>query len=153
MHDNKILKEIGISITPYSNLVYFGYSEEGLILTQDSVGEIRVLFNDRNWTPVFTSDQRGSSKRFWCLGMCEYQLFGVQLPKDVLEPPVFPRPQTTILKMELQTVNENEKRFNDILLKKMILEHEKYRSQYWIKYKIGRENGDLLQRYSSSILF
>lgn len=54
--------------------------------------------------------------------------------------------------MELQTVNENEKKFNDILLRKMILQHEKYRNQNWMKYKIGRDNSDLLSRYSSSIL-
>ena len=84
--------------------------------------------------------------------MSDYNLIGVKLNKDELEPPVFNKPLPKLIKISLSNVNETDPGINEILLKKLILEHERKRFALWYKYFIIREKKDVLNNYSRSIM-
>ena len=81
------LKEVNIPLTPNYKLTWIGFSEEGLILSQDGNGVIRGLF-DETWVQIIDNDK---NKKIWMFGMSDYKILGVHLGTNELEPSVFPR--------------------------------------------------------------
>jgi chromosome transmission fidelity protein 4 len=80
----EIFKETGLPITPFSSLVWVGFSEEGLPITKDSKGIVRALVGFNAWTPIY--DDSDKNHILWLKGMIDYNLIGFYLGKDELEP-------------------------------------------------------------------
>ena len=72
----RLLYETKLCVTPYSRLTWFGYSDDGVLYTQDSEGCIRVLVNRSLWVTVF---EDSSQRRFWLLGIMDNDLIGYRL--------------------------------------------------------------------------
>ncbi len=54
--DNQaIILDKSVAHTPYNKIEWFGFSEEGMIMTYDSNGIIRALFYEKSWTQIFDS--------------------------------------------------------------------------------------------------
>lgn len=64
-HSGEVIKEAGVPITPFATLTWFGFSDEGLVLTKDSKGIIRALVGFSTWIPIFESPE---NKNFWLKG-------------------------------------------------------------------------------------
>ncbi len=59
-----------------------------MILTYDTAGIVRCYQNGNIWVPISKQDP----KKFWMVGMWDYDILGCSLHKDELEPLVFKRP-------------------------------------------------------------
>lgn len=150
--------DVPIPINPFFSLAWFGFSHEGLIIIQETSGVIKGLFNKCNWVTFYDNFEESSTKRkFWLLGMIDYELIGVPLGKDELEPSSFPLPQTKIIQIELpfvkgkDWVSEN-KIYEKILWNKLIIDHEKFRNNQWYHLKISRDKVSHLHKYSDNIM-
>lgn len=158
VEQESIIIDCQIPITPYFTLDWFGFSHEGLIILQESSGIIKGLFNKTNWVTFYDNNEESKLKRkFWLVGMIDYELIGVPLGKDELEPSSFPLPQTKIIQIELPFVKTNEwwsesKIYEKILWNKLLIAHEKFRNKSWYLFKFSRDKYDHLHKYSDNIL-
>lgn len=149
----KIMTECHLPVTPYSTLSWFGFSQEGLLILQEHTGIIKAFFNESSFITLYDIEEGNEKKKFWLVGMMDYEIIGVGLNKDELEPGCFPLPQTKILNINLPFIkNPDNASYEKILWKKLILEHEKFRKKMWSDLKFSREINDALFIYSSSIM-
>lgn len=125
---------------------------------QESSGIIKGLFNKSNWVTFYDNMEETTTKRkFWLIGMIDYDLIGVPLGKDELEPSTFPLPQTKIIQIELPFIKTKDwwsenKIYEKILWNKLIVQHEKFRNQNWFYLKSSRDKNNHLHKYSDSIM-
>ena len=161
VYDNEldsIVIDCPVPITPYFTLAWFGFSHEGLIILQESSGIIKGLFNKTNWVTFYDNNEESKLKRkFWLIGMIDYELIGIPLGKDELEPSSFPLPQSKIIQIELPFVKTKEwwsesKIPETILWRKLMVDHEKFRNKNWYHFKFSRDKYDHLHKFSDNIL-
>ncbi|KAL4497286.1 hypothetical protein ABPG72_011221 [Tetrahymena utriculariae] len=130
VHSGEIIKEIGVPLTPFTTLTWFGFSEEGLVLTKDSKGVIRALIGYSNWTPIY---EQPHNKNFWLKGMDDYKLAGFLLPKDELEPRLTQIYHEKCFDMQLPLPTgdyfEQNDDYKSMRHNQLILKHEQYRYQ------------------------
>ncbi|KAL4447139.1 hypothetical protein ABPG74_013991 [Tetrahymena malaccensis] len=130
VNSGEIFKEIGVPLTPFTTLTWFGFSEEGLVLTKDSKGVIRALIGYSNWTPIY---EQPHNKNFWLKGMVDYKLAGFLLPKDELEPRLTQIYNEKCFDMQLPLPTGDYFELNDdyksMRHNQLILKHEQYRYQ------------------------
>eukprot|EP00828_Plagiopyla_frontata_P021592 TRINITY_DN2817_c0_g1_i2.p2 TRINITY_DN2817_c0_g1~~TRINITY_DN2817_c0_g1_i2.p2 ORF type:complete len:458 (-),score=88.74 TRINITY_DN2817_c0_g1_i2:93-1466(-) len=143
----KTIMQTSLPVSPYSLLTWLEYSEEGLLLAQDSTGMIRGLFNE-GWVVLF--DDSKEKQKFWLIGMLNYNFIGVNLGKDEFEPLVVPRPFNTQQTIRLPYLNTNQK-YKEIAMDQLIHSHEKQRFEQWRELK-GRERMEPGFRNVESIL-
>ena len=96
----KIFNEVydGIlSISPLSNLIYFSYSKEGILISYDSYNIVRGFFYEvqNNWIPLLDLGTKymDLNKNFWCVGVEGNEIFGIEMDGDKIEPPVMRTPR------------------------------------------------------------
>ena len=122
-------------------------------MVKDSSGVLKGFFAYLNWIPIFTFQK----SQFWIIGMIDYQIIGVSLQKDEIEPAVFPKPLIKTYNIDVPFASikiwwSEEKKMKKILQKRLIIEHEKYRNDNWMINKIIRNKNDPLFKYCSSII-
>ena len=150
----KVIKECPLPVTPYSTLSWFGFSQEGLLILQENTGIVKAFFNESSFITLhdINAEEGKEKKKFWLVGMTDYELIGVGLNKDELEPGCFPLPQTKIININLPFIKNSDNYYEKIMWKKLKLEHEKYRKKMWSSLKFSREKNDILSIYSSNIM-
>jgi len=89
--------------------------------------------------------------------MWDYEILGVWLKDNDLEPEVFPKPLIAKIPMKIPFISGeswwNQKELiKSIYTQQFIIDHEKFRNTNWFKYKISRNPKDFIARYSSSIM-
>jgi hypothetical protein len=124
-----------------------------MLLSQDSTGLIRGFISPMGWVPLY---EKKANYKFWLMGMMDYEFIGVKLPNEEMEPSVNPRRLTATEDIDLPLIKslyEEDllKKFKNILTKRLIVQHEKYRREKWFKHKFSREKNNPLYRYSRSI--
>ena len=124
IHNLKIEFEKPVPLTVNKKLTWFGFSEEGLIYTQDSEGIIRTLYNDI-WMPVF-EEKEGA--KLWIIGVSENELRCVKLSFDETDPNPLSKlnPKRVNLKPVLM-----ENFFEPILSKRLNLYQENFKKQHF----------------------
>ncbi|MCQ2820722.1 MAG: hypothetical protein MJ252_25955, partial [archaeon] len=95
----KNFQEVFDDVLPISNegnLIWFGYSEEGILLSYDSYNILRgFFFNVQNsWIPLIDLGEiyQGKTKNFWVTGSEEGEIFGIEINGDLIEPPAEKHP-------------------------------------------------------------
>ena len=99
LDSNKMFNEIyddELSISPESNLIWFGFSEEGVLISYDSYNILRGFFVhiNSNWVPLLDLGEKysGTNINYWVVGVDEGEVYGIEMKGDAIEPPAFPRP-------------------------------------------------------------
>ena len=79
-----------LSISPLSNLIYFSYSKEGILISYDSYNIVRGFFYDvqNNWIPLLDLGNKyiNENKNFWCIGVEENEIYGIEMKGEKIEP-------------------------------------------------------------------
>ena len=79
-----------VSISPDSNLIYFSYSAEGILFSYDSYNILRGFFFEieNNWIPLIDLGEKynGKNINFWCIGIEENEVYGLEMKGDRIEP-------------------------------------------------------------------
>ena len=111
-----------LAITPESNLIWFGFSEEGILITYDSFNILRGLFINvnTNWIPLLDLGEvySGTNINYWVIGVDDGEVYGIEMKDDVIEPQV--DGNTTQKVFQLMKENNSEWMLND------------YRTQYYM---------------------
>ena len=126
-----------------------------MIVSQDSRGIIRGLTGFKQWVPLYLADEASKAAKFWLIGVHDYNFIGVIPEKDELEPAVNPRPAIKVLKIKFPYIKEDDseiKKQSEVMKSQLVLDHERFRSNQWVNYKITREKTDNFYTYSDSIL-
>jgi len=155
LESNKNIYHDSLPITPNTTLTWFGFSDGGMIFTQDSLGTLRGLAGFQEWYPLHVAKDDKKHTRLWMIGVHEYNFIGVLLDKDDLEPSAYSRPPVKSMKIKFPFITEEDyynKKSVDILKKQIIITHEKFRNQTWLEHKLTREKNDNLYYYSENIL-
>ena len=79
-----------LSISPLSNLIYFSYSKEGILISYDSYNIVRGFFYEvqNNWIPLLDLGNKyiNENKNFWCIGVEENEIYGIEMKGEKIEP-------------------------------------------------------------------
>ena len=79
-----------LSISPFSNLIYFSYSKEGILISYDSYNIVRGFFYEvqNNWVPLLDLGNKyiNDNKNFWCIGVEENEIYGIEMKGERIEP-------------------------------------------------------------------
>jgi hypothetical protein len=79
-----------LSISPFSNLIYFSYSKEGILISYDSYNIVRGFFYEvqNNWVPLLDLGNKyiNENKNFWCIGVEENEIYGIEMKGEKIEP-------------------------------------------------------------------
>ena len=93
LDEHKMFNEVydGIlSISPSSNLIYFSYSKEGILISYDSYNIVRGFFYEvqNNWVPLLDLGNKYISERknFWVIGVEDNEIYGIEMKEDKIEP-------------------------------------------------------------------
>lgn len=152
MEERLLLKTIDVSFSLYSELLWLGFSEEGLLLTSDS--------KDAIWAYVFETDQwirvnDGMAKKFWMFAAHEYTFFGFNLDKDLNQPDATTTPLPENIEFSISMTGPNDlikKKLQEIALLELMAAHERFRSKMFSVLGQSRtRKDDPLNRYSDSI--
>lgn len=118
-----ILYEVPLALTVYKKLQWIGFSDDGVLYTQDTADCVRVLVNRQFWVSVFNNE---SLRKFWLLGVLDRDLLGYDLATDEQVPdPNYKYPIHTIQrKVKLATDNEKERQ-ESLILKRFDVANDK----------------------------
>ena len=79
-----------LSISPFSNLIYFSYSKEGILISYDSYNIVRGFFYEvqNNWVPLLDLGNKyiNENKNFWCIGVEDNEIYGIEMKGEKIEP-------------------------------------------------------------------
>ena len=79
-----------LSISPFSNLIYFSFSKEGILISYDSYNIVRGFFYEvqNNWVPLLDLGNKylNENKNFWCIGVEENEIYGIEMKGEKIEP-------------------------------------------------------------------
>ena len=79
-----------LSISPFSNLIYFSFSKEGILISYDSYNIVRAFFYEvqNNWVPLLDLGNKylNENKNFWCIGVEENEIYGIEMKGEKIEP-------------------------------------------------------------------
>lgn len=160
-------------ITKNSILNWIGFSDEGMLLSRDDLGVISMFsFKSKQWIPVLDLKKKfdNSYKSIWIVGFMEHELMYIELPRGADQPPdqmrsrykTMPLSVPFIVKESDDIVIGEENRNDDnqslaeleeeFFRKKLIMEHETFRNDTWLSYKLFRGHNDNERFQSENIL-
>ena len=94
-----------LPISPGSHLTWLGFSEEGMLSSYDSEGNLRVFTKEYGgcWIPMFSASRQRKSENenFWMVGLNNMQVFCVSCKSPETYPQVIPKPILSILNLSL----------------------------------------------------
>ncbi|KAG2664398.1 hypothetical protein I3760_16G080400 [Carya illinoinensis] len=115
-----------LPLTPGSRLTWFGFSEEGLLSSNDSKGVLRVFTNQYggSWLPLFSASKEKSDENYWVVGLNASKLFCIVCKYPDLFPQVMPKPVLTLLNLSFPLASSDlgaEALENEFILNNMHL--------------------------------
>lgn len=105
VHTMEKIIEMDLALSPYSNLRWFGFSDEGVIYTQDSEGVIRMQVYNNYWIIVHKPK---SQRKFWLFGVMDKELIGFRLMVGEKVPDVFKKYSVFRLMPKCETISINK---------------------------------------------
>ena len=160
---NDNIENISIPLKPSSSLKAFGFSEEGLLYSQDSKGYVRVFSaSARHWVEIVNprTYEEEAKLQLWIVGMSNFELLGFKLNEGETEPTVLPRMYPRKVKISVPSphnkvesyINGSKATFGEILWKRVCLDHEWFRSKQWYRYKFARSELNSNYNLSANIM-
>lgn len=159
-----------LSLTYNSSLDWFGFSDEGMLFTFDSDKILRHFsFNlGKNWIPMMNLSREYINNNFWIVGIQDFEIVGVEIKNGGTEPTPFPKPFLKHHKIKcvfdtnslLFNQNENNdvkiSKLNntqnvELLTNKVMIEHEKWRTMNYEKYRKFRSADSGEYYYSGTV--
>ena len=93
LDEHKMFNEVYdgvLSISPFSNLIHFSYSKEGILISYDSYNIVRGFFYEvqNNWIPLLDLGNKyiSENKNFWVIGVEENEIYGIEMKGEKIEP-------------------------------------------------------------------
>jgi len=83
MRDLSIEFDVPLAITPKTKLQWVGFSDDGVLYTQDTDDCVRIMHNRQFWVPVYFND---GSYKFWMIGVLDKELIGYKLHANEKSP-------------------------------------------------------------------
>ena len=109
--------DIPLALTKYSKLQWIGFSDEGLLYTQDSKDCVRMLVNQQIWVPIYEHEGK---RRFWLFSVVDKELLGYRLLENDSQPNPNYKYQTTSIHRKLKIKSKNETSVQEDLLRSRI---------------------------------
>ena len=138
-----------LSISPFSNLIYFSYSKEGILISYDSYNIVRGFFYEvqNNWVPLLDLGNKyiSESKNFWVIGVEENEIYGIEMKGEKIEPYPESRP---IEKTWNLITDDSEHEFQKSFL---FISFDEKRSLKYNEIRKIRDNNVLLPDYKLSL--
>ena len=140
IHTMEKIIEMDLVLSPFSTLRWFGFSDEGIIYTQDSEGYIRMQVYNNYW---ITLHRPKSQRNFWLFGVMDKELIGYRLMVGEKSPDVFKKYSVFRLMPKCETFSVNENNLNeegDLIYSTADFLNEKYRYEQFkhIKHTITK---------------
>jgi chromosome transmission fidelity protein 4 len=136
------ISESHVPIQPQSTLRWFGFSQEGMLFSQDSNGFVRAYSLETNeWTSLIVNNFP-DSKKMWIVGMKNYQIYYWRTTDTESYPTVRPRlnmKESTISIATMEGGTEQIELYASLLWDRFCLEHELSRWRIWGLHKKSRE--------------
>lgn len=141
LDSNKFYNEIYDGVLPltnYSTLQWFGYSDEGILLTYDTDKVIRgFLYGTcNNWIPLIDlkNHYENTNINFWFLGVQDEEIYGIELKgSNNSEPILHVKYPIKIHKINIPFINPCKNKEDDtfyeeqILLNSLLSKHDMFR--------------------------
>ena len=158
IRDYSLLYEGPLCLSQYSHLIWFGFSEEGMLYSFDSDKRLRLfsLTMGNHWIPMMVGMQM-KDVGFWPVGVEDGEIYGVEL-RGVEEPLPYPKPYLShykivsiadvtgimggnnLTKGETVSLNDAFNNSKPILTSKVFLSHEDWRKRF---YKAAKQHRDI----------
>ncbi|XP_030521443.2 protein ENHANCER OF LHP1 1 [Rhodamnia argentea] len=93
-----------LPLTPGSQLMWFGFSEEGLLSSYDSKGLLKIFASQYggSWVPLFSASKvKRSDESYWVVGLNMTNLFCVICKSPDLFPQVAPKPVLSLVNFSI----------------------------------------------------
>lgn len=143
-----------LSLTYNSSLEWFGFSDEGMLFSFDSDKILRHFSYNlgKNWIPMMNLSREYINNNFWIVGIQDFEIVGVEIKNGGIEPTPFPKPFLKHHKIKCvfdtnsllfsQNQSEDIKISNlyntngvELITNKVMIEHEKWRTVHYDKFK------------------
>jgi hypothetical protein len=147
-----------LSLTAYSSLEWFGFSEEGMLYSIDSEKILRYfkLSMSKTWIPMLNLDEIYLLSGFWVIGIEQGEIYGVEVKDSTSEPTVYPRCSFTTHKitslrdlLNKQILNQDSN--NDEITNMLNIEYDEWRQTKYSHLKNIRHARQGDYYYSESI--
>ena len=149
-------------------MTWFGFSDEGMLISLDDKGVISALnMQNQQWIPVLDLKQKFPRNHdcIWVVGFMEHKFMYIEMQKDSIQPheQLKSKYKTLDLKIPFIFSEKNEEGVDkqeediaqteqELMKEQLVLDHEKYRHEVWMPYKLFRGSNDNERFLSESIL-
>ena len=155
----------------YTNLMWVGFSEEGLLCSLNDNGVVSGLnMKSEQWVPIIDlkTQYAETYKNFWLAGIMDNELLVLELPSQFDQPPMRMRPIYKRIPLHFPLLNleakqgaattsstaatDNAAAYEEQYLRNQFaLDHEQYRKDNWETLKTVRSETDNERAQSGSI--
>ena len=87
--DYRVLIDTEFPLSRSANLIWFGFSEEGQLMSYDSEGIMRAFtFASQQWSPVYDFRQRHADiyEQIWIVGVMDAEILAIVMPAEYAAP-------------------------------------------------------------------
>ena len=138
-----------LSISPFSNLIYFSYSKEGILISYDSYNIVRGFFYEvqNNWIPLLDLGNKyiSENKNFWCIGVEENEIYGIELKGEKIEP----RPESRPIEKTWNLITDDPE--NEFQKSYFFISFDEKRCMKYNEIRKVRDNNILLPDYKLTL--
>lgn len=133
-----------LPLSPEASLTWFGYSEDGVLLTLDSRKILRGFFFgvSTNWIPLLDIEELYSSSHsginFWIIGMQDEEVYGLELKGYLNEPGVGSKIPIKVHKLQSPFIISNTIQNEENNESSSVLEEKMFNCNLFIKHDIFR---------------
>lgn len=145
-------------ISRRSTMTWFGFSDEGMLISVDDKGVVTAL-NMRNhqWIPILDLKTKfpRNYDSIWTVGFMDHEMMYIELQRDQIQPHEQLKSKYKVLQFQIPFIlQENDeltmaKKEQDPagleeahFRSQLILDHEQYRKDVWLPYKLFRGSAD-----------
>jgi uncharacterized protein (DUF2225 family) len=137
-----------------------------MLISLDDKGIVNALnMKNKQWIPILDQKSKfGSSNQIWVVGFMEHKLMYIELQKDQIQPHEQLKSKYKVTELRIPFVfpdkeEHNEKKDQEVVdfeeahfRQQFILEHEQYRREVWLPFKLFRGSNDNERFLSETIL-
>ena len=138
-----------LSISPFSNLIYYSYSNEGILISYDSYNIVRGFFYEvqNNWIPLLDLGNKyiNENKNFWCIGVEENEIYGIELKGEKIEP----RPENHPIEKTWNLITDDPE--NEFQKSYFFISFDEKRCMKYNEIRKLRDNNILLPDYKLTL--
>ena len=132
-----------VPVSPEYILRWFGFSKEGMLFSQDTLGVFRAYSLETNEWTCITADRNVDPKKMWIVGVKDYQLIYWKTNDSDPEPTVRPRfnlknSPFAISTLEIECGKPEIEAYPTLLWERYCLDHERARWKLWGRHKKTR---------------